>query len=136
MMRESGPSRAAGKSRSWHASRPTHLCLEGEHGDGKAQEEETPCRADRRLGAARASLRVGRAEGVREDQAARPVRRAAPLAGVAYGNLREDALPQNLGLRTRRYAEPLRLTSCEEACPSGFAPSPHRGPQGRAPRSE
>src|SRR5829696_8450128 len=103
MMRESGPSRAAGKSRSWHASRPTHLCLEGEHGDGKAQ-EETPCRADRRLGAARASLRMGRAEGVREDQAARPVRRAAPRAGVADRNLREDALPQNLGLRTTNLA--------------------------------
>jgi putative transposase len=34
----------AGKPWTWHAPRPTHRCLEGEHGNGEAQ--QTPRRAD------------------------------------------------------------------------------------------
>ena len=38
----------AGKPWTWHASRPTHRRLEGEHGNGEAQ-ETPPRRADRPL---------------------------------------------------------------------------------------
>ncbi len=51
----------------------------GKHGDGKArEEEEAPRGVGRRapLGAVGAPLRLGRADRVREDQAARLVRRA------------------------------------------------------------
>ncbi len=81
-------------------------------------------------------LCLGGAEGVREDQAARALRRAGPRAGRANQGLGEDPIPEDRGLLGERHAEPLRRGTGKEARPARLAESSHRGPQGRAPGTQ
>ncbi len=102
--------------------------------DGKAEEKARGAR--RRLGATGDSVRLGRAEGVREDQAARTFRRSCPGARDGDRDVREDALPEDCGFRAGRHAEPVRLASRQEARTARLAAAPHRRPQGRTPRAQ
>src|SRR5918998_358079 len=107
-----------------------HIALwRGKH--GKAEEAES--RPHPRVGADRAPVRLARAEGVREGQAASPLRRAGPGAGAADRDLRAHPLPQGRRLPRRRHGKLLRIAEGQAAGAAAPPPPEDRWPQRRAP---
>src|SRR5215204_2127969 len=116
------------------SSYPPHTRLSGGGKYGKAEEKAHGPYSG--VGADRAPVRLGRAEGVREDQAARPLRRTGPGSCGRDGGLRTHPLPEDRRLWGGGHGEPLRRAQGEAEGAAARHQKEDRGPQGRTPAAQ
>src|SRR5215217_2734580 len=123
----------AANPRTWHPSFPAATSRGTREGARYGQKQAPAYRADPRMAALGAVLRVARAGALRADPTPGAFRHLRGTAGCAGWHVGRHALPEARPLRGGRNAEPLRRPGrqAQEAAPRRQAP--RRGPEGRVP---